>query len=319
MSLSLSIGGVEWQNRIGTVRLNIELNRTRTLNLELIGTANVDGDAVVVGVPVLLHDVALGVTYFSGSVSSIVGEESPRRDRTIRRLGCVDHNAVCARRIFTGSWTNVHAGNIIGEICDAILADEGITHTAVASGPILPSFSVSAAYLNDIFDQICAACLKVSSPVTEAATQYAWTIAYDKNFHFFSVIDGISAAAFSFSDTASVHQMDPPPILTEDLANYANRITIRVSNVLGAGTTVSDYVSGGGGVTTWTTSAIVGSAAVVLLNGVNKTVGVLHVDTGKDFYYTIGTSLITQDASGTVLSNTDHLTIEYTPDRKSVV
>jgi hypothetical protein len=49
----------------------------------------------------------------------------------------------------------------------------------------------------------------------------------------------------------------------------------------------------------------------VKVNGVTKTVGILGIDVGKDFYWNSGKNVITQDSAGTVLITTDVLEVDY--------
>jgi hypothetical protein len=319
LSLTLIISGDAdtWKSRVGTVKLNLELNRTRTMELGLIGPQYLDApSSPVVGSTIVLGDLGLGVGYFGGYINGVAGAETPRRDKVTRALSCVDGNALLARRTFTGSWDNVNAGNIMSEIIDTIFSDDGLLHNSVVSGPVLPHFECSGAYVNDIFDQICAASLKATSPVTPDDAGYAYFIDGSGDLHFFSVLDGIGAASFSIADSTPVYLMEPPPSLKEDLSKYANRVTVRVGALLGTGTTVSDLIHGDGATRTFTTSSPIGSLPVVKLDtgsgDVEQTVGI-DGDTGKQFYYSLNSDTLTQDSGETLLISTDDLTVEFTP------
>lgn len=58
---------------------------------------------------------------------------------------------------------------------------------------------------------------------------------------------------------------------------------------------------GDGETTTWTLAYRLFSEPVITLNGQLRTVGLLDVDTGKDFYYEVGSDTITQDDAGVKL------------------
>jgi hypothetical protein len=49
----------------------------------------------------------------------------------------------------------------------------------------------------------------------------------------------------------------------------------------------------------------------ITLNGQKQSVGILGIDTGKNFYYQIGSTTITQDSGGTVLGYFDELVVQY--------
>jgi hypothetical protein len=51
--------------------------------------------------------------------------------------------------------------------------------------------------------------------------------------------------------------------------------------------------------------------ASITVNGVSKTVGIKQVDTGKDFYWAKGDTVIAQDSGGTLLTSSDTWQIQY--------
>jgi Concanavalin A-like lectin/glucanases superfamily len=54
-----------------------------------------------------------------------------------------------------------------------------------------------------------------------------------------------------------------------------------------------------------------GSVPTITLNGNPQTVGILGVETGKDWYWNQGSTAITQDSSGTPLTSADTLIVQY--------
>lgn len=68
---------------------------------------------------------------------------------------------------------------------------------------------------------------------------------------------------------------------------------------------------GDGNETTWTVGYPVAMTPTITVNGVSKTVGIRGSDGGKDYYWSRGENTITQDSSGTVLTSTDILRVQY--------
>lgn len=70
--------------------------------------------------------------------------------------------------------------------------------------------------------------------------------------------------------------------------------------------------TGDGSTTSWSVAnPLAASPVSIVLNGQNQTFGMKNVDTGKDFYYQIGSTSIDQDSSQTVLQDTDSFAITY--------
>jgi hypothetical protein len=98
-------------------------------------------------------------------------------------------------------------------------------------------------------------------------------------------------------------------LLVEDSADlYRNEHTLKgvkdQSNV-------NETKLGDGTSTSWTLQYDVVSVSSITLNGQIATFGVKGVDSGKDFYYEVGSNSLAQDSSGTLLINTDSLKITY--------
>lgn len=73
----------------------------------------------------------------------------------------------------------------------------------------------------------------------------------------------------------------------------------------------TEYKKGDGNETSWTVGYPIALAPSVWVNNVVKTVGIKGFDSGRDFYWSKGESTITQDTSGTVLTASDILKIQY--------
>lgn len=77
--------------------------------------------------------------------------------------------------------------------------------------------------------------------------------------------------------------------------------------------TFTEIKTGDGSATSWSVANPLTAPPIsIILNGQSKTFGVKGVDTGKSFYYQIGSTAITQDSSQVVLTASDSFSIVYT-------
>lgn len=90
---------------------------------------------------------------------------------------------------------------------------------------------------------------------------------------------------------------------------YRNRQIL--TGVIGT-SSFTEVKHGDGSTRTWNVANPLTAPPTIILNGQTQTVGIRGVDTGKQYYYQIGSTAITQDSSGTLLADTDNLVIAYT-------
>jgi len=72
-----------------------------------------------------------------------------------------------------------------------------------------------------------------------------------------------------------------------------------------------DILKGDGLTQAWSLSNPVSTLTTIAVNGVQKSFGVLSVDTGKDFYYTIGSSVISQDPNAIPVTPGFSINVNY--------
>lgn len=90
---------------------------------------------------------------------------------------------------------------------------------------------------------------------------------------------------------------------------YRNRQKVKGAIATGS---FEQTFAGDGKTRTWNVAnPIVSPPTGMTLNGQSVTIGVQGVDTGKDFYYQAGSTSITQDNSGTLLTADDSLAVPY--------
>ncbi len=163
--------------------------------------------------------------------------------------------------------------------------------TTIGVGSIIPQTSM--------FHKYCDVCIDDNAN----ASNYWWNI--DKNLVAYFLPQNAIPAPWVASDGGSVPTSGDfldANITIEDASDlYRNREI--VDNVL-APTTINQNFVGNGVATSWTCgNQWAGVPTVTITNTVTgivslATVGVLNVDTGKQFYYAVGNPTITEDVSG---------------------
>jgi hypothetical protein len=135
---------------------------------------------------------------------------------------------------------------------------------------------------------------------------YVWYVGANKQLHFIPRTE--YAAPFNVTDASA-------QILSRNLRFrhtdevYANRVYLRLNSDAFAKTVVSR--NGDGTNKIFYFSTVINQVVSITVNGIEKTVGILDVDTGKDWYYTPGDHYIYQDDAASPLGSSDTLFVSY--------
>lgn len=186
------------------------------------------------------------------------------------------------------------------QVLDAALVAFG---TNLSQGALIPQTAMYHKYCDKNIDDLA----KASSTLSGATWWYI-----DKNKVPYFLPTSALPAPWPASDggvpvNGSVPQGDflDANITVEDSSDlYRNRSII--DNVL-APTTINQTQIGDGASTSWTFASQWAGAPTILVNGVIASVGIQNVDTGKQFYYAVGSPTITEDKSGPVYDFTTTL------------
>jgi hypothetical protein len=216
----------------------------------------------------------------------------------------VEFSAICDRRIVTAIYEQQSLEQIVLDIVEHFLDGEGLTTSGVEAGPtiekaIFPDVTVTQAF-NDLAE----------------LTGYSWRIDQYKVLHFRSRTS-IAAPAALDGDTllaGTVH-------VTRSKEKYRNTQIVRAGSDLTdprTETRVGDGVSKAfvtafplGGVPTVEESRGGGAWTA-------KAVGILGVESGKDWYWNLGQAQISQDDGGTVLAAPTNPANPATGDRMRI-
>lgn len=164
---------------------------------------------------------------------------------------------------------------------------------SIGIGALVPSVDYRQAYVSDNIDDL------------NTKSNYWWQVGSDKNIVF---------QPRSAKNAPYILQSSDVLIGTLPTVEYSGDL-YRNRQVLKGVYDTSSYTktfNGDGQARSWSVDYPVVAVPNILVNGLFATVGLQGKDTGKQFYYTLNSTAITQDNSQTILSSTDTLTVQYT-------
>jgi hypothetical protein len=184
------------------------------------------------------------------------------------------------------------------QLTDLILA---VLHPNIALGPIIPTVDYRRKF--------------VSANMDDIAKKADWTWQIDPTK---AMIAGPRIAipapwTLTSKDILFTDDESPDTLSVENSGDvYRNRMIL--TGVLDT-QVVTETHPGDGKSTSWTLQfpVVEGETPIISVNNQVKTIGQKGIDTGKDFYYAVGSTSLAQDPSGAILQpEIDSLTIEYT-------
>ncbi|AFK87413.1 MULTISPECIES: hypothetical protein [Thermoanaerobacterium] len=247
------------------------------------------------GTQISIIEIESGEYLFAGTIDNIDSEEIIQDFPLYIQasIQCADWQQICDRRIVSEAYENVLAGDIVKSIIDSYLAPEGITYTmdSIQDGPTVLQAVFNYVPATDCFDKL------------SDLAGFNWWIDSNKVFYFCD--RATIVAPYTLDGNFKVFNMK----MTDNRDNYRNRQYIRA----GKGTTdpQTETFKGNGVQKTFTVGFPIALVPTVKVNGIQKTVGIKGVDTGKDWYWNKGDAIITQDDAATPLAATDTLQITY--------
>lgn len=263
------------RTRPGTIQIDKTLGGRSTLKF---GTVHTSWYPTVGESSSVLHQDTTTLL-FSGSIDEVtrrVPGEYTGTGYVFADVAAVDWSQTFDRRITGGpvEWRDTAAGTIITELCAGLGAGEGIDTSLVAAGPTIPFFSVFYATFREAFDA-----------VAELASM-AWIVRPDKKLVFFVPAAYTAPANITIVNVTSIEAR-------ETREDYINTVVVQVSNSLRDLATKT--FTGDGTTKTWELDYPANFVSKVRVDGVEKTLGIDGVDTGKDWYWQDGRLAVSQD------------------------
>lgn len=217
-------------------------------------------------------------------------------------LDVVDNSAIADKRVIAKVYENTLAGDIASDIITQVLGQEGVTAGTIIDGPIIKKAVFNYIRCSEALDYI------------KKVTGLNWNIDKDKKLQFFDRTTNLSP--FTLDDTKQHSKF----------THETNRDSYRNTQ----------YVRGGRGKTATQTAEVptpkpdgksknfvlrfpiaekpsieinLNSAGWVAVSSTD--IGINGLDTGKKWYYSYNSPIITQDSSQTVLADVDQIRVTY--------
>jgi hypothetical protein len=199
------------------------------------------------------------------------------------------------------TWTGVAGDIVFAQVVLTYLSNDGVDVSTTAA-PAINLAAATGANVGQLLDQIVQL-------VTTSTQAWYWTTDVWRTFILapynaanapWNVADGTDLLAGDTPLQVSIQQTH------NQMANFA--YAIGQNTLLNA---LNATINGDGTSRTFNLPQSVGAAPVITLNGLAQTVGVLGVDSGDNWYWSQGSTTLTQDSGGTVLAATDVLVVAY--------
>lgn len=289
LSKTVKINGVDKTNiiRIGSLRISDNVNERSTASISIFDSTG--SFRPEVGQTVEIND---GIDLiFSGSIDD-VPEEKVLGANALRydSIPLVDYHQTADRRIVAEVYENELAGNIVKDIRTKYLADENITAGTIQDGPEIEKAVFNYIPASQCFDEL------------SELTGLQWVIRPDKTLHFFDRSTFIGDPITSESPIRNVR-------VRRHRDGYRNRQYLRAGKDVS--TTQTRTFKGDGETQVFAVELPIAKVPTVKVNGVAKTVGIRGLETGFDWYWNKNDKTISQDESGTKLTSSDILTVEF--------
>ena len=288
-----------------------------TFNFTALGTDNPYIDrfgTIAMGQWVYLESTDGNVgPIFGGYIDTLTVSNMPGVDEIYSWVAtCASWAGLATRRTVGPGTPQVLTGpgdSVFRKVVLDYLIDEGVAVSTSGSPPVITLACAAGAPINNLLDQIVQL---ISTP------DQGWYWTTDVWRTYILAPYGSSNAPWNVTDGYDLLAGDTPYQVSfqsthNQMANFwyalGTNVLLNALNVTFAGN---------GSATTFNTPLQIGIAPKATLNGVAQTVGILGVDTGKQWYWNQGSTTITQDSSGTVLTSSDVLVVQYQTETPGV-
>jgi hypothetical protein len=245
---------------------------------------------VLEGMPIRILDPDSSIA-FDGYVSVPEGSmPSPDDTPTRWSLDCVDYHYLADKRVIADGFLTTPAGTIVTSIITQVLSEEGITAGTIEAGPTLSEV---------VFNYV--PCTLALDRLAEAAGK-TWWIDESKALHFKAPL-GTPVATIVLADHKEA------PLVRHTSPDYRNRQIIAGAKDYTDAQT-EDF-EGDGTLQSFVTAYPIGKVPTVTLNAGGQTVGIRGLDTDKDWYWSKGQNVLSQESTDTPIASTDALQIVY--------
>lgn len=296
--------------RKDSIRFNTSLTSRGTASFTVLSTAGTP----LVGMPVLLQDSTFG-DLFGGSIDQVRRVSEPGTGKSWHECLCVSYDQLASKRTtgeltqvsspigsgnpLNGSFVDMPAGDIVTYLIQHALNGDGMGSVTI-SGPNIN--------LGTKFEPVSAAFDRICQIASSDVDKYYWNTSPWRVVHFAK--QSTVAAPWGIDDGAGTDgNVLALVAATSSRQSYVNRPINNLGQFIAEADTES--YPGDGSATQFGMTRNIAAAPTVTVDGIGQTVGILSVDTGKDWYYSVGSNLITQDTGGTPLTSGNTIAVTY--------
>lgn len=221
----------------------------------------------------------------------------------LHSIEAVDHHYLADKRIAAITYTSKTVKEIVTDLHNRYLKDEGVILGNVDDGPIVDLI---------VFPYV---------PVSEALTELADLAGYWWYLTTFKSLDFRQRESFVAPWTLTADPLDVPYDSSTTIIRVAPdyRNVQYVRNVKDLTDPQTERFKGDGEVQTFNVGFDLAQVPTVTVNGSPKTVGIRGVETGKAWYWNKGDTAVTQDDDGTPLGAADILQVVYVGQFDAVI
>ena len=293
---SLTINGADRTALVQPMTLHItdQLNTRNRCQWSMVDPTGNTALAPHAGEPVVATwDYGTGpVVLFAGTVDDVRQTKRNTLPHLWYDVNALDFNQLCDRRLVIKEYTNQTLQAIVADLVTDYLAEDGVTlDAAMETGPTIEHAIFNYRAVSDVLRDLTD------------LTGFTWYIDYSRVLHVAS--RAFFLAPFSLTSTLLYRTIS----VTETREQYRNQQWIKAGVDIADPSTES--MKGDGAMRTFTVALPIALVPTVRVNGVLKTVGILNVDTLKDWYWNVGEATVTQDDGGTLLTSGDILAVTY--------
>lgn len=269
---------------------------------------------------------------FSGFIAQPEEEKPGFQPSLDTRITCVDNQRLADKRIIARVYTNMTRTQIVRDIAQTILAQEGVTIGAIVDeasnvqtlypGPTLypsptlyPQGSPAVGVLSSAVFAYCKASAALDALTKDAnlaGVPYYWSIDKYRQFWWVPYTFIVNNATI---DGTAIDQLHTRPKVTR--ANPAYRNTQYVVGGVAQTSLQNETIVGDGNKRSFPLGYDLASAPTIVIGGVTQTTA-LKGGTGAQFYWAQGDNTIVQDSSQTVLASAATGSVAYIGQYPSV-
>lgn len=244
----------------------------------------------------IYKDESMTTKLFSGVLKKVTrSEESPGYLKYVMKFA--DNSAKADKRVIAKVYENKLQGDIVKDFITEKLGVEGVTEGAIEDGPLISKAVFNYNYVSDALDYL------------KKTTGFIWNIDNDDKLNMYS--RSSFNAPFDLDDTVQhvkfKHEKNMDQYRNTEYTRGGKTETVLQENVIP--TPEPDGKS-----RSFVLRLPVADKPIIRINTVPinpNDIGVNGIDTNKKWYYNVGSQVITQDNSQTVLVSTDDLECDF--------